>query len=129
MADDYQAASLRHFEDAETLAMTERWGGAGHLIGFAAECALKFKIESLRPGANAPHGHFPELLEIAKKHIARRHEAPIHQLLKIANLMENWDVSLRYAGDGAVDKECYNKWRDDASRILNASNIRRRRKV
>jgi hypothetical protein len=63
----YAIAAVRHFEDAEELAARKRFGGAGHLIGFAAECAIKHSVEALRPQKQAPHLHFPELVERAKK--------------------------------------------------------------
>jgi hypothetical protein len=123
--ENYGAAAIRHFVDAELLAKGERWGGAGHLVGFAAECALKHKIETLQPQQGAPHCHFPEILDVARRHLIRRRDTAIHALLKLPNLMEGWNVSLRYSGDGAVDEVQYGVWRDHAARLVGAAGLRR----
>jgi hypothetical protein len=121
----YNEAALRHLTDAETLAANRRWGGASHLVGFAAECAIKYKIESLRPAQNAPHGHFPEIIEIAKKHIGRRRDAALHTILQKPALMADWTISLRYAEDAAVGEDHYDRWRKDAGRLLGAAGLKR----
>ncbi len=72
---------------------------AAHLVGFAAECAIKYRIETLRPAAGAPHGHFPDLIDIARKHLRTRRDTALHNILKQPQLMDGWDVSLRYEGD------------------------------
>jgi hypothetical protein len=59
VAEDYQSAALRHFEDATTLRISGRYDNAGHLIGFAAECAIKHRIMSLRPAPTLPLRTFP----------------------------------------------------------------------
>ena len=66
MTQDYESAAVRHFEDAQTLWASGRVDNAGHLIGFAAECAIKHRISSLRPAAKSPQGHFPEILIAAR---------------------------------------------------------------
>jgi hypothetical protein len=124
-SENYGAAAIRHFADAELLAKNQRWGGAGHLVGFAAECALKHKIDTLQPQKGAPHCHFPELLDVARRHLTRRRDTAIHTLLKLPNLMEGWNVSLRYSGDAAVHKGMYALWRDHAARLVGAAGLRR----
>ena len=69
--ENYREAALRHMKDAEALAKGKRWGGAGHLVGFAAECALKHRITSLRTENETLKRHFPGLIEIAKKTFGR----------------------------------------------------------
>jgi len=123
--EDYPAATLRHFADAESLAKKKRWVGAAHLIGFAAECAIKHKIKSLRPQHGAPHGHLPDLLTTARRHLSRRRDTAFYAVLKVANLMQGWDVSLRYSQDSAVDEAQYSLWRDHAARLLGAAGLRR----
>jgi hypothetical protein len=59
MDEEYGEAAVRHLTDADILASGSRWGGAAYLVGFAAECAIKHRIETLRPEQGAPHGPFP----------------------------------------------------------------------
>jgi hypothetical protein len=121
--ENYGEAAVRHFGDAETLAVEQRWGGAGHLIGFAAACALKHKIVTLRPGQNAPHGHFPEIAAAARKHLQSHRAAALLVVLKISTLMAGWNVALRYAEDCAVGRAEYERWRIHAMRILGAAGL------
>ena len=60
--ESYEHAAMRHFADAEDLAARRRLDNAGHLIGLAAECAVKHAVrrteflaavgECLPPGAH-----------------------------------------------------------------------------
>jgi hypothetical protein len=122
--EDYAQAASRHFSDSDRLAKALRWGNAGHLVGFAAECAIKYRIETLRPASGAPHGHFPALLDIARKHLRNRRDTTMHSVLKISNLMKGWEVDLRYAADAAVGKTQYEAWRAHAVRVLGAAGVR-----
>jgi hypothetical protein len=88
LAEAYAIAAVRHFEDAERLAQRNRFGGAGHLIGFAAECAIKHAVEGLRPQNRAPHLHFPELIEKAKKLLNGRKKHSVFTLLERRSFMK-----------------------------------------
>jgi hypothetical protein len=55
--------------------------GAGYLIGFAVECAIKSAIISSRPAAGAPHIHLPKLIEGAKKVLQGRRMHALFTLL------------------------------------------------
>lgn len=123
--EDYSNSALRHLIDAEMLAIHERWGGAGHLVGFAAECAIKHRLGSLKPASDPIKGHLPHLIEIAKKHVCGRKDTSLLYLLKMTNLMAGWKVEQRYAKDGEVKKENFELWKAHASRLINAANIRR----
>lgn len=123
--EDYGAAALRHLADADILAGRKRWVGAGHLIGFAAECAIKYRIETLRPKLDAPHGHLPEILDAARRHLRGRRDTALHAVLKVSNLMEGWTVSLRYFHDAAADQGRYGLWREHAVRVIGAAGLRR----
>ena len=48
MPEDYASAAIRHFKDATALQSSGRLDNAGHLVGFAAECAIKHGISNLR---------------------------------------------------------------------------------
>ncbi len=124
MVEKYSEAAVRHFQDSDLLAKAARWGNAGHLVGFAAECAVKHRLQTFRPSANTPHGHFPDLIEIAKKHLKRRRDSTLHGILKMKTLMQGWDVGLRYAPDSAVGKAQYDAWRKHATRLMSAAGLK-----
>ena|SRR5579859_7744742 len=125
MAETYDQAALRHLKDAESLAEQARFDSAGHLVGFAAECAIKFAIASLRPGAEAPHVHFPYLIEAAKKHVHGRRQTSISIILHTPSFMSGWDVNHRYWENGNISKDQYERWRRDASKAVGAAGLRR----
>jgi hypothetical protein len=122
----YARAAVRHFEDAEKLAEDDRLDGAGHLIGFAAECAIKYSVESLRPTNQAPHLHFPELIERAKKLLHGRRKHSVFTLIHGRAFMEGWNVNQRYSDNGAITPTRYQAWRSDATRALGAAGLRRK---
>ena len=125
MTEAYDQAAIRHYEDAVLLAVDERWDGAGHLIGFAAECALKHAIVSLRPDKNAPHKHLPDLREIAKRHLTSRAHKGLQRLLSQPDYFAGWVVEARYAATDTVSAETYDGWQTHASRTLAAAGLRR----
>ena len=125
MSEFYNQAALRHFDDAEALAKNGQYDGAGHLIGFATECAVKHAIKALRPTSEAPFLHLPDLIEKAKRLLSGRKTHPMFTLLEKPNYMSGWKIDHRYGCDGTVSKELYTQWRTDASRSLGAAQIRR----
>ena len=127
MAESYSEAALRHSVDADHLAANGHLGGAGYLIGFVAECAIKCAINSTRPTADTPHVHLPKLVEGARKILKGRRRHAVFQLLERPNFMAGWAIEVRYAADGAVDATCFERWRKDANRALAAANLRRLR--
>jgi hypothetical protein len=120
----YANAAVRHFLDAERLATIKSFDGAGHLIGFAAECAIKHSIEELRPTNQAPHIHFPSLIEKAKRLLRGRSRHPLFTLLQRTTFMTDWKIEHRYADNGTVTERGYLAWRGDASRALGAAQLR-----
>lgn len=126
MVVSYARAAVRHFEDAEKLAIEARFDGAGHLIGFAAECAIKHSVESLRPANQAPHLHFPDLIERAKRLLHGRRKHPMFTLIHGPSFMEGWIVDQRYWDNGAITPTRYRAWRSDAARALGAAGLRRK---
>ena len=65
LMESYEHAASRHFADAEDLAARRRLDNAGHLIGLAAECAVKHAVRRVAP--NPPHIHFPNLTAEIRK--------------------------------------------------------------
>ncbi len=126
MPEAYADSALRHSADADLLTTGGRFQGAGYLIGFAVECAIKSAILVARPSAGAPQIHLPELVEGAKKRLQGRRKHAMFTLLEQVDFMKNWSIDIRYANDGAVDEDQFRRWRADANRALAAANLRRR---
>jgi hypothetical protein len=125
MPEVYHEAALRHFSDAEHLSTDGRLDSAGHLIGFAAECAVKHAIISLPSGDEAPHLHFPELINVAKRKLKGRQTQSMFTILQSPKFMKDWLVAYRYSANGIVTRDIYDGWRSDASRLLGAAQIRK----
>ena len=118
-------AAVRHFTDAELLADASRIDGAGHLIGFAVECAIKHAIRSPAISAKIPHSHLPELIEKAKQSLKGRKHLPIYHVIEIPDLMLGWDIAHRYFTDGTISPKKFDDWRNHAKRTLGAAGLRR----
>ena len=126
MPESYSDSALRHSAGADRLAAHDQLDGAGYLIGYAVECAIKSAIMATRPTAQAPHVHLPKLIEGAKKALQGRRLTSMSQVLGQRDFMRGWEISLRYEGNGAVHADQFNRWRADANRVLAAANLRRR---
>ncbi len=125
--ENYEDAAVRHYDDAKALRDSGRGDNAGHLIGFAAECAIKHRIESLRPGENSPHGHFPEILIAARKRLSRRREyVSMYQILK-GDIFSMWHVNRRYFATGNTSDDELRDWFDATRRLFATAEIRRRK--
>jgi len=120
----YDQAAVRHFADARHLARESRYDGAGHLIGFAAECAIKHAVSKIRPNADAPHRHLPELVEAAKKALHGSRHRNVLELFRRADFFGGWTVEGRYHGDGSISKGQYAIWEAHAQRALAAAGLR-----
>jgi hypothetical protein len=123
--ENYEQAAVRHFEDAEQLAQAGRYDGAGHLIGFAAECAIKYTISSLRPAAQAPYLHLPGLVEVAKKVLQGVRGLPLLEVFRMSDYFAGWSVQGRYHANGAVTESQYRQWHRHTERTLAAAQLRR----
>lgn len=123
MAENYGQAAIRHFDDAQMLASSNCFDSAGHLIGFAGECALKFGIVAL--GNESVRGHFPELIETAKRKLQQRRQTGLHTILKSTQLYIGWSVDMRYHETGSVTRDQYELWKQQTYSILHASGLRR----
>lgn len=122
--EDYHAAAVRHYEDAKTLKHTGRLDNAGHLIGFAAECAIKHKIGSLGTGASSPPLHIPDIIHAARKRLGERvGYSSMFNLLK-GDIFADWAVDHRYAETGKVTEQQINAWVQITQRLFAAANIR-----
>lgn len=125
---NYESAALRHFFDATSLLKRGDLDNAGHLIGFAAECAIKFRIVSLRPSQDSPHGHFPEIVNVARKHLSggRFSYTSMFDLLK-TDVLRGWTVNRRYQETGSTTFDEVNEWFIDTKRIFASANLKARK--
>lgn len=122
--ENYQQSAVRHFNDAAELRRTGRFDNAGHLIGFAAECAIKHKIDSLGTGNASPAQHLPEILAAARKRLgARANYVAMFDLLK-GDIFSDWAVDHRYGETGKVSEAQIANWVSITQRLLAAANIR-----
>ena len=125
--EDYKEAALRHLEDSETLFAKQAFDNAGHLAGFAAECAIKYKIQITGVGGDNPKLHFPAIIMAAKKRLTGRNNGRIHQLLSRANpLLNGWDVNSRYFHNGSISSDLAGEWIQDTKRLFATAGIKMR---
>lgn len=128
LGETFDEASVRHFFDAGRLAEAGRFDNAGHLIGFAAECAIKHAFGLSGPVADHWKIHLPQLAGVARKHAQgrRSRQFPIVNLLEQlrGRYFDDWSVNQRYHRDGTVSAETYDRWRKQARRTLLAASIR-----
>ena len=114
----YDSAAIRHYEDAEFLRASGKLDNAGHLVGFAAECAIKHQILSLKPNQMNSHGHFPDFLIVARKHLgSRANYNGMFDILK-ADVFRGWHVNRRYYQTGNTSLTELGTWFDVARRLF-----------
>lgn len=122
--EDYVGAAIRHFRDAELLKISGRLDNAGHLVGFAAECAIKHKIESLGTGGRSPDLHLPHILPAARNRLGGRvGYSGMYDIVK-SDIFREWAVDHRYAGTGKVTEKQISEWMDLTKRLFAAAHIR-----
>ena len=128
LMESYEHAARRHYADAEDLAARRRLDNAGHLIGLAAECAVKHAVCHVAP-PNPPHIHFPKLTAEIRKFggrdtvlykVRRALTPPAH-----GSVFGDWSIAMRYRADGHVEDAQYRKWKVAAGQIMSAASIER----
>lgn len=122
--DNYRSAALRHLADAKTLNTTRRFDNAGHLIGFAAECAIKHQLSTLRQPQEVS-GHFPELLLAARKRLGARSQYSItmYQVVK-EEIFAGWNVNRRYHATGHTSEEEMKRWLAQTQRLFACAKLK-----
>jgi hypothetical protein len=122
--DDYESAALRHFADAKTLNAAGRLDNAGHLIGFAAECAIKHQLSNLSQPQEVSI-HFPALLLAARKHLGARsnYSVSMFQVIK-EELFTGWIVNRRYHVTGHTTVEEMALWINQTQRLFACANLK-----
>lgn len=128
MSESYDVAAVRHFQDAQKLSAVGRYDNAGHLIGFAAECAIKYVMNVVEPEDENCRKHLPDLAGIARRRFSGRNprQVPMLTLLTQAQggFFHNWQVSYRYSDDGHVTNEQYSAWEKLAKRAISAAHLK-----
>ena len=119
--EDYESSAIRHLADATQLKSLGKIDNAGHLIGFAAECAIKHHLSTIYSNQKKPHGHFPEFLTTARKHLTQR--SNMAQALK-QNILTGWDVEHRYFKTGTTREAELITWIQQAHRVFAAAEIK-----
>ena len=122
--DDYESAALRHFTDAKTLNLAGRLDNAGHLIGFAAECAIKHQLAKFSPPQKVS-GHFPELLLAARKRLGVRsaYSVNMYEVVK-AEIFAGWLVDRRYYVTGHTSDKEMTQWLRQTQRLFACAKLK-----
>ncbi|EPE7165733.1 hypothetical protein ACSMAE_003093 [Cronobacter sakazakii] len=121
--ENYYDSAVRHYLDAKRLQDAGSSDNAGHLIGFAAECAIKYKIHTLTPTVDNPRVHLPDIVNAAIKRLQSRSEQSMLSLLK-RGILSGWDVNKRYHSNGHVLNSELSQWITDTRRLLATANIK-----
>lgn len=123
-AEDYSGSAVRHFQDAVALQAAGTLDNAGHLIGFAAECAIKSKLGEL--GNDGLMAHLPDLLPAARKRLgSRAGYVSMYNLIK-DDVLVGWFIDHRYAPTGRLSDETLAEWIAVTKRLMAAAGIKAR---
>jgi hypothetical protein len=123
-SEDYHGAGRRLFTDGVRLFQGARYATATHVLGLAAECAIKECMNNIPGGdRDLPRKHLPELIDDAKLWFSGRRKSGMAQLLKSRSYMAGWRIENRYWSDEAFDDQSCQRYLDDARRTLIAGGI------
>jgi hypothetical protein len=125
--DNFQDASLRHYEDAQILADQARFDNASHLIGIAAECALKARIEL--EGLNSDKVHLPAIVKSYRVTMKGRQRAALNEaadLLSGPESFATWDISDRYRATGYITEVMWEQRRRKTGVLFAALGMRKK---
>lgn len=123
MPDAFDQAALRHFVDALELAKGGRNANADHLVGFAAECALKTALHTAGGLRDHHRVHIETLWDRISLHGIQRRYPALAALLKKPNPFVDWTASQRYAADGAIGDIPYSAHAAEARRLMGAVHL------
>lgn len=122
---DFHDAHQRHWDDAETLYIAQRWANADHLFGMAAECGLKrlmlafgmpFDTALDRPGNKEDRVHANAIWSRFESYRGGHHRGAAYAL-NGSNPFDDWDVAQRYAHQSQFDTTRATKHRDGAENV------------
>ncbi len=131
MPEDYAVAATRHFRDGLLLEEGQRVLNADQFFGFAAECAIKSALVTLRgflvDGTLAPayHKHINQLWDVVPlQGIQKRYRGLVAVLKSLPQPFADWSTNHRYMPDAAVDEEAMKRHRLAAARILGSVGLK-----
>lgn len=116
-----ESAAHRHYNDAVLLQNNQRRDNAGYHFGLAAECAVKHVLVrdcGLRSHEAPWWQHFPDLRNDGLLHINSRQGAELRKLLEAPAYMQEWNITMRYAENGAIDAVRLQRWQTQANQAL-----------
>lgn len=121
MADDFQAAALRHWSDAVFLYEDGRTSNADQLFGFAAECALKTALLHATGRIDEPRRQHVDVLwdRISPQSLQRRYPA-LSAVLTRTNPFVDWSTNQRYSDGAEPSAEALARHQQAARRVLGA---------
>lgn len=124
---DLANAAERHYAAGQMLDVPFPKGRpdvAGYLYGIAAECALKrlMWMSGMRPreprNEDPFYLHFPDLKTSLRDHAQGRMQGVLVSFAVDNDLMNQWHISMRYAGTGDVMSKPLKKWEAQAKTLI-----------
>jgi len=123
--DDYKQSAVRHYESAEILNNQQKYDTSAHLLGLAAECAIKDKCNITRADLVGTHGHLPDLFTVALRKINKNNDKALHAILQ-KKFFADWSIKDRYSPNGKVTQEILNNWFTETKQIFRHTGIKKR---
>lgn len=125
MPEIYDQAALRHWADSRLLAEASRIPNADHLVGLAAECAIKFGL--VRAGfvdaegrLRGFHLHVEALWGRVRLQNLQKRFPGLWAALQTPSPFSDWTVEQRYDGENSVLIDALTKHSEGARRLLGA---------
>lgn len=118
---DMEQAAQRHYQDGVNLESAQRHDNAGYHFGLSTECVIKHVLlhsYNLRENDDAWWAHFPGLRNAAALFVGTRADAPLRRIIENENLMQEWDVKMRYAKNASLSSTRVSRWKDQANNAL-----------
>ncbi|WP_186020409.1 hypothetical protein [Burkholderia gladioli] len=116
-----EQSAQRHYEDGVSLADAQRHDNAGYHFGLSTECVIKhvlLRSYGLRENDDAWWEHFPGLRHAAVLFVGTRADATLRRIIENENLMQEWDVKMRYAKNASLSAARVTRWKDQANNAL-----------
>lgn len=122
--EDYKSSALRHFSSAQVLKDAQELDNSGHLLGIAAECAIKHKCALVHSDFDSGKGHLPRLLNVAKRKLNQNQDRGFYSLLD-SKIFSNWNINDRYATSGKVTQANLEEWLSNTKQIFKYTGIKK----
>ncbi len=125
---DMRASAHRHINAAELLLETHRKDVAGYLLGWAAECALKYMMQKagikelpLSQRQSDPYyAHFEGVKTLLDDCLQGRRDETLRKITRQSSLMQHWATSMRYSDGKDIDPKWIDRWHADAKQLIAA---------